>query len=81
MAVTLKDIYKILDEIEHHTRSISAKQTTLRSMLAGISIPEKASHECRQCGGAFTGERALAFHMQNVHDGPPVPLSDLEIAG
>lgn len=31
------------------------------------------------CGRTFQTERALALHIQNVHDGPPVPLDPAEI--
>jgi AraC-like DNA-binding protein len=31
------------------------------------------------CGRTFKAERELALHIQNVHDGPPVPLTQAEL--
>ena len=81
MSVTLRDLYKVLDDIDHHARAITRMHTELRAMLATVSIPAKADHPCPECGAALEGERALAFHMQNVHDGPVVPLSKAEVEG
>lgn len=75
MAVTLRDLYKILDAVDHHARAITRMHTELRALLAQVSIPETADHPCPQCGVPLAGERALAFHCANVHGGPAIPLS------
>lgn len=78
MAATLKDIYKLLDSIDKHARAITAQHSELRSMLASLKLPQAAEFPCPVCDTPLAGERALAFHMQNVHDGFPVPLTEAE---
>lgn len=79
MTVHMKDIWKLMDDADHHARAVLRIHTEIRSLLSNISIPEKPEHPCPQCGIALPGERALAFHLYNVHDGPPVPLTDQDL--
>lgn len=81
MSVNAKDLYKLLDDIDHHARSIISMQTTLRSMLSQMPLRDTPPEfECPKCGVPRVTERDLAFHMQNVHDGPRVPLTPQEEA-
>lgn len=79
MAATLKDIYKLLDEIDDHARKITAKHSELRSMLASIQLPQHKEWPCPRCGIDVKGEQALRRHLFNVHgEGEPEALSEHE---
>ena len=81
MGATAKDIYGLLDKVDGHARAIMALHTELRSMLAQVQFPKHVEWPCPSCGADCGGERGLALHMQNVHDGPAVPLDEAELAG
>jgi len=47
----------------------------------GSDIPKdplRTKVKCPQCKTEFKSQRTLALHIQNVHDGPPVPLTTEE---
>jgi hypothetical protein len=75
MAVHMKDIWKLLDDADHHARALLRTNTEIRSLLTGISIPERPAHPCPHCGLDLHGPTRLALHVANVHDGPSVPLT------
>lgn len=81
MSVSAKDIYVVLDKVDGLARGIMALHTELRSMLAQVEFPRHVEWPCPRCGADTGGERGLALHLQNVHDGPAVPLDDAELAG
>lgn len=78
---TRDDVYKLIGYIESDLRAANAKFTELRSMLAAGAMNQAGGQEilCPRCKIAVGGERALAFHIQNVHDGPAVPLDEAEL--
>ena len=78
MPVTLKDIYKLMDDADYHARAVTRLNTEIRSLLSTISIPDKPAFPCPSCGLDLHGERALAAHLANVHDGPAVPFTPEE---
>lgn len=77
----MKDVYKLLDGIDHHARAVTRLTVELRTVLAGMSItpaPDDQGWTC-PCGSTFKTEYAFALHRQNVHSGPAVPLAPHEI--
>lgn len=79
---TRQDVFRLIGFIEDDLRGINAKFTQVRSMLAAgaMSHGDDDGIKCERCGIVLASERALLFHLQNVHDGPPVPLSEAEEA-
>ncbi len=77
-----RELWKALDALDHHARRITALSTEVRAQLVGLSIkpPEAEGFSCL-CDRVFLTERELALHQANVHDGPPVPLDEAELAG
>lgn len=81
MSATKDDVYRMLSFIQDDLRQTQAKLVEVRSMLAqGAMEREPKDMLTCLCGAGFFSERALAFHVQNVHNGPPVPLSKAEEA-
>lgn len=76
------EIFELLRKIRYDATAIQAKVTDALNMLANMNLPaaKAPTHICPKCTGGFHSERYLAFHMANVHDGPPVPLSEDEAA-
>jgi hypothetical protein len=81
MSPTIADILELTHGMQQDLRAANAKLTTIRSWLAAQPAAQQADHphQCH-CGFLFPTERALAFHQTNVHNGPPVPLTDQEAA-
>jgi hypothetical protein len=70
------EIFEVLRRLRYDLTAAQAKVTDALNILSSMNLPAlKARLECPECGAGLPGERALAFHLQNVHDGPPVPLS------
>ena len=84
MSINPKDLWKLLDDTDHHARSILAKNTELRAMLAQINFPkEENPFKCAAptCGWTFKTEGRLRQHEFNVHGiGEPAPLDPHEEA-
>lgn len=73
------EIFELLRKIRYDATAIQAKVTDALNMLAAMNLPGLApKHLCPSCGIGLPSERALAFHLQNVHDGPAVPLTPEE---
>lgn len=78
---TRADVFRLMGFIQDDLRSVQAKLVEVRSLMASMPMREEApEHQCPKCKLGLPGERALAFHLQNVHDGPAVPLSEAEAA-
>jgi hypothetical protein len=81
MAHPRRELWKALDALEYHARRMTLAATEVRAQLAALAIepppPEGPSFSC-SCDRVFRSERELAIHRQNVHDGPAVPLDELE---
>ncbi len=76
------EIYEILRKIRYDLTAAQAKLTEAFNMLAQMNLPVRADGPpCPHCGVFTAGERALAYHLQNVHDGPVVSLNEAELAG
>jgi hypothetical protein len=83
---TKADVFKLLGYIQDDLRQTQAKLVEVRSMLAAGAMEHEPTDAVKcplpHCGSdGFDTERMLAFHVQNVHGGPPVPLSAVEEAG
>jgi hypothetical protein len=74
------DVWKLLTFIQDDLRQTQAKLVEVRSMLAAGAMTREQSvtFSCPKCGVARLTARDLAFHLQNVHDGPQVPLTPEE---
>jgi hypothetical protein len=79
-APTIKDILELSHELQMDLRAANSKLTTIRSWLAAQPQTVQFKWTCPQCGAGKDTERALAFHLANVHDGPPVPMTTDEAA-
>jgi hypothetical protein len=77
---TKADVYKLMGFIQDDLRQTQAKLIEVRSMLAAGAMSRERTPDfaCSKCGAARLTVRDLAFHMQNVHDGPAVPLTPEE---
>ncbi len=75
------EVFEVLRKIRYDLTAAQTKVTDALSLLAAMNLPSRPSGEvCPQCGSEIKGgERALALHIQNVHDGPGVPLSEVEL--
>lgn len=82
MARPRRELWKALDALEYHSRRMTIAATEVRAHLAALRIepppPEGPTFPC-SCGAVFTRERALELHRANVHNGPAVPLDELEL--
>jgi hypothetical protein len=74
------EIFDVVRKIRYDLTAAQAKVTEALNMLAAMNLPAQAKVECPDCGVGLDGERALAFHLQNVHGGPAVPLTPEEEA-
>jgi hypothetical protein len=74
------EVFEVLRKIRYDLTAAQAKVTEALNLLGAMSLPASAKIECQRCGVWLGGELALATHLQNVHDGPPVPLSETEEA-
>jgi hypothetical protein len=75
------ELYALMKKIRYDLTALQAKVTDAFAMLDALKLPVPASEWiCKECAGGYDlkGERALALHRQNVHDGPPVEPTELE---
>jgi hypothetical protein len=73
------DLLRMCNRLEGILSQASAQLVDLRTLIAVAPLPEKPPrYRCPQCGIGLPAERSLAFHLANVHDGPPVPLTSTE---
>ena len=78
---TGQDVFRLMGFIQDDLRGVQAKLVEVRSMLASMPLRETPPEfQCRRCRVSLAGQRALDFHVQNVHDGPAVPLTPQEEA-
>jgi hypothetical protein len=79
---TRADVYKLLGFIQDDLRQTQAKLVEVRSMLAAGAMSREPADliGCPHCGVQLASTRVLASHLANVHDGPPVPLTETEEA-
>jgi hypothetical protein len=73
------DIWAVADALQMDLRAASAKLVELRARLSGLDLPNPAKLKCPHCELETRGERTLAEHIRNLHDGPvPAHYSDIE---
>lgn len=76
------EVFEVLRKVRYDLTAAQAKVSEALNLLSSMNLPAAPGGvECRKCGVVIRkgGERALALHMQNVHDGPPVPLTEAEL--
>mgnify|MGYP001605667790 FL=1 len=76
--MTEPEIFEVVRKLRYDLTAAQAKVTDVLNMLASMNLPVKAKQFCPRCGVPIQGDRGLAFHMQNVHDGPAVPMTPEE---
>lgn len=73
------ELWTLLDQAQMDIRALSAKLVQIRSYVAGLDLPDRASVTCDTCGLRFRGPYTLAEHVYNSHDGPvPQHILDAE---
>lgn len=70
MTADPKDIWQLLDAIDHHHRSALAKTTELRALISSLNLKPAAQHRCPTCNLDLRSQHALAEHRYVSHDGP-----------
>lgn len=65
-------IWQLADEIQMDLRAATSKLVSLRAQIAALNLDATAGQrpECPICTASFPGDRTLAEHMFNQHDGP-----------
>lgn len=63
------DVWKLADAMQMDLRAAQAKLVEMRSILAGMNLPEPSTLRC-QCGLSFKGPRTLSEHVHTSHGGP-----------
>jgi len=84
MSATQADVWKLLTYIQDDLRQTQAKLVEVRSMLAAgaMNRDDETKTACPRCGIPIAGgERILALHLQNVHNGPLVSMTPDEEIG
>jgi hypothetical protein len=68
-------IWQLADQLQMDLRAASAKLVELRAQLASIDLGDTNAGRvtCPTCTATFSGDRTLAEHAYNVHDGPVPP--------
>lgn len=75
------DVYQILRKLRYDLTAAQVKVTEALNALNAMNLPEQSPLiACPKCGAGMKTQHALALHDQNVHDGPPVPLTEQELA-
>jgi hypothetical protein len=64
------DLYELLKKIRYDATAIQAKVTDALNLLNELHLPDQPVTPCPHCGLETRGERSLAEHLHNVHDGP-----------
>ena len=64
------DIWAVADSLQMDLRAASAKLVELRAKLAGLDLPDPTKLKCPHCELETRGERTLAEHLHNLHNGP-----------
>lgn len=64
------DIGEVVNALQADLRSASARLVELRAKLAGLDLPDPLKLKCPHCELETRGERTLAEHLHNSHDGP-----------
>lgn len=70
MTVNPRDIYKLLDAIDHHHRSALAKSTELRAYISALNLKAPSDHTCPKCKIHHAARHLLDEHMYHAHNGP-----------
>ncbi len=79
MTDTEPAIFEVLRTIRYDLTAAQAKVTDAMNILAGMNLEPAHRQTCPKCGIPLKGgEKTLAIHIQNVHDGPLVPLTPQE---
>lgn len=73
------ELFALLRQIRMDATAIQAKVTDALKLAAAANIPQREPEFMCLCGVGFHSARALALHGQNVHDGPAVPMSEVEV--
>mgnify|MGYP001558574639 CR=1 FL=1 len=77
--MTEPEIFEILRKIRYDLTAAQTKVTEALNTLSLMNLPgPPPEFVCAKCGGSYPAEMALALHMQNVHDGPAVPMTPEE---
>ena len=76
--MTEPEIFEVVRKLRYDLTAAQAKVTDVLNMLASMNLPVQAKQSCPRCGVPLRGDRALEFHVQNVHDGPAVPMTPEE---
>ena len=72
------ELFDVARKLRYDLTAAQAKVTDLLNMLAALNLPQLEKVTCPRCGVPIHGDRGLEFHMQNVHDGPLVPMTPQE---
>jgi len=76
------ELFVVLRQIRMDATAIQAKVTDALNMASSMSLPQVERTPCPRCGMPLKGgDQTLALHIQNVHDGPLVPLTPEEEIG
>lgn len=70
MTIDPKDLWQLLDAIDHHHRAALAKTTELRALIATLNLKKPAEHRCPTCHLSLRSQAALDEHRYITHDGP-----------
>jgi hypothetical protein len=78
---TEPEIFEILRKLRYDLTAAQTKCTEALNTLASMNLPaEPDGLDCPFCGVNCRSDRALAYHLQNVHNGPAVPMTSDELA-
>jgi len=64
------DVFDLLNKIRYDTTAIQAKLTDAINALRELNLSEQPVAKCPHCELETRGERTLAEHLHNLHDGP-----------
>jgi transposase len=73
------EVFEVVRKLRYDLTAAQAKVTDLLNQLAALNLEPAQRQSCPKCGIPLKGgERTLAMHIQNVHDGPLVPFTPEE---